>query len=91
MKYRIPYGSIQYYRSDRNYVYLHLVSGSEYAFLGKLSGIEAQVPKALFVRVHQSYDNRNKAVFSDEIGDSFSTMLLTPVLIALKMTDREAY
>lgn len=55
MKYRIPYGSIQYFRSDRNYVYLHLVSGSEYAFLGKLSGIEAQVPKALFIRVHQSY------------------------------------
>lgn len=55
MKYRIAYGSIAYFRSDRNYVYLHLVDGSEYAFLGKLSGVEAQLPATLFVRVHQSY------------------------------------
>lgn len=55
MKYRIPYGSIRYFRSDRNYVYLRLVNGNEYAFLGKLSGVEAQLPKELFVRVHQSY------------------------------------
>lgn len=55
MKYRVPYGVIQYFRSDRNYVYLHLTSGTEYSFLGKLSNLERQLPPQRFVRVHQSY------------------------------------
>lgn len=72
MKYRIPYGSIQYFHSDRNYVYLHLNNGTEYSLLGKLASLEKQLPKDLFVRVHQSYlvnlteiaavDKQNKTV-----------------------------
>lgn len=55
MKYRVPYGSIRYFRSDRNYVYLRQTNGMEYAFLGKLANVEKQLPGGLFVRVHQSY------------------------------------
>lgn len=67
MKYRLPYGSIRYFRSDRNYVYVQLQSGAEYAFLGKLSAIEPQLPKSLFVRVHQSYlVNRTEIIAVDK-------------------------
>ena len=55
MKYRIPYGSILYFRSERNYVYMSLKNGAEYSFLGKLTNIEQQLPPNVFVRVHQSY------------------------------------
>ena len=55
MKYRIPYGSIRYFRSDRNYVSLRLQNGAEYSFLGKLSNLEQQLPRGLFLRIHQSY------------------------------------
>ncbi len=55
MKYRIPYDSILYFRSDRNYVFMRLKNGAEYSFLGKLASVESQLPAELFVRVHQSY------------------------------------
>lgn len=55
MKYRVPYDSVLYFRSDRNYVILRLKNGSEYSFLGKLANVEQQLPADLFVRVHQSY------------------------------------
>lgn len=55
VKYRVPYDSILYFRSDRNYVILHLKNGKEYSFLGKLANVEQQLPADLFVRVHQSY------------------------------------
>ena len=55
MRYRIPYGGILYFRSDRNYIYLRLKNGEELHFLGKLSNIEHQLPPRFFVRVHQSY------------------------------------
>lgn len=54
-KYRIPYDSILYFRSDRNYVIMQLKNGNEYSFLGKLANVEQQLPADLFVRVHQSY------------------------------------
>ncbi len=55
MKYRIPYDSILYFRSERNYVIMRLKNGDEYSFLGKLANVEQQLPADLFVRVHQSY------------------------------------
>jgi len=55
MKYRIPYDSILYFRSDRNYVIMRLKNENEYSFLGKLANVEQQLPADLFVRVHQSY------------------------------------
>lgn len=67
MKYRVPFETIQYFRSDRNYITLHLLSGAEYAFLGKLSGLEDRLPKGRFVRVHQSYlVNRAEIVAVDK-------------------------
>ena len=54
-KYRIPYDSILYFRSDRNYVIMQLKNGNEYSVLGKLANVEQQLPADLFVRVHQSY------------------------------------
>ena len=55
MKYRVPYDSILYFRSERNYVIMRLKNGDEYSFLGKLANVEQQLPADLFVRVHQSY------------------------------------
>ena len=55
MKYRIPYGSILYFRSERNCVYIRLKNGTEYSFLGKLTNIEQQLLQNVFVRAHQSY------------------------------------
>ena len=55
VKYRVPYDSILYFRSERNYVYMRLKNGAEYSFLGKLTNIEQQLPPNIFVRVHQSY------------------------------------
>ena len=55
LKYRIPFESILYFRSERNHIFLHLKNGSEYSFLGKLSSVEQMVPNCCFVRVHQSY------------------------------------
>ncbi len=55
MKYRVPLGSILYFRSERNYVSLHLKNGEEYSFLGKLANVESQLPPQLFLRAHQSY------------------------------------
>ena len=55
MQYRIPFGVILYFRSERNRVILRLKNGTEYDFMGKLSGVERSVPAGLFVRVHQSY------------------------------------
>lgn len=67
MKYRLPYGSIQYFSSGRNYVYIRLSGGGEYSFLGKLSNIESQLPKDLFVRIHQSYlVNLNEIIAVDK-------------------------
>ena len=40
-KYRIPYDSILYFRSDRNYVIMQLKNGNEYSFLGKLQSAVA--------------------------------------------------
>ena len=54
-KYRIPYDSILYFRSERNYVIMRLKNGDEYSFLGKLTNVDQQLPADLFVRVHQSY------------------------------------
>lgn len=64
MKYRIPYGCIRYFRSDRNNVYLNLVNGNEYAFPAKLSAIAENLPKELFVRVHQSYLVNRKEILT---------------------------
>ena len=55
MKYRVPYDSILYFRSERNYVIMRLKNGTEYSFPGKLANVEQQLPADLFVRVHQSY------------------------------------
>lgn len=54
-KYRFPYGSILYFKSDRNYVTLKLKNGEEYAFLAKLADVEKRLDDILFVRAHQSY------------------------------------
>lgn len=67
MRYRIPYESIQYFRSDRNYVYIHLQNGTEYAFLGKLSYLEKQMSREQFIRIHQSYlVNRSEIIAVDK-------------------------
>lgn len=67
MRYRIPYGSICYFRSDRNHVYLHLTNGAIYSFLGKLASLEKQLPGEMFVRVHQSYlVNRDQIIAVDK-------------------------
>lgn len=55
MRYRIPYESILYFRSDRNYVYIHLTNGVEYPFLAKLTNVEQRLPENRFARIHQSY------------------------------------
>ena len=55
LRFRLPYESILYFRSDRNYVTVHLRDRTEHSFPGKLANVERQVPKHLFVRVHQSY------------------------------------
>ena len=67
MKYRFPYSSILYFRSERNYIYLHLKSGAEYSFLGKLAEVERRIPAQHFIRAHQSYlINRNEIVLVDK-------------------------
>lgn len=55
MRYRIPYESISYFRSDRNYVHIQLANGTHYSFIGKLTNVEQRLPKNRFVRIHQSY------------------------------------
>lgn len=55
IRYRFPFGSILYFRSERNHICIRLKNGTEYTFLGKLSNVEQMVPSSLFTRVHQSY------------------------------------
>lgn len=55
MRYRIPYESIVYFRSDRNRVYIHLTNGTEYPFVAKLANVEELLPEKRFIRIHQSY------------------------------------
>lgn len=55
MRYRLPYGSILYFRSERNHIYIRLKNGTEHTFLGKLSNVEQLVPAQIFIRIHQSY------------------------------------
>lgn len=67
MKYRIPYDSILYFRSERNYVCIRLKNGAEYSYLGKLANVERMVPERLFIRVHQSYlINRTEILLIDK-------------------------
>lgn len=55
IKYRLPYDSILYFRSERNYICVRLKNGVEYSWIGKLANVERMLPDKLFVRVHQSY------------------------------------
>ena len=67
MQYRIPYDSILYFRSDRNYVYIKLKNGNEFSFLGKLNEVEERVTSSLFIRIHQSYlVNRSTIITVDK-------------------------
>lgn len=67
LKYRIPYASILYFRSDRNYVNIRLISGEEFSFLGKLTDVEKRIDENYFVRVHQSYlISKSTIVFIDK-------------------------
>lgn len=81
MQYRVPWDSILYFRSERNYVFMRLKNGTEYSFLGKLANMEQMLPGGLFVRVHQSYlvnkaeilliDKQRKAVHLSNGEDIF--------------------
>ncbi len=67
LKFRVPYNTILYFRSDRNNVYIHLENGTEYSFYGKLTQIEERLPEGSFVRIHQSYlVNKSAITFIDK-------------------------
>ena len=68
MKFRIPYGSILYFRSDRNYVFIRLKNGEEYSFLGKLTDVLKTLNEHCFVRVHQSYLINKSAIILIDKG-----------------------
>ena len=53
--YRFPYHEIEYFKSDRNYIYVVTRNKQSYPFLAKLSQIETSLERGCFIRVHQSF------------------------------------
>jgi len=67
MKIRVPCGSILYFRSGRNHVCIHMKDDTEYSYLGKIANAEQQLPRGMFVRVHQSYlINKSEVLLIDK-------------------------
>ncbi len=53
-RYCLPYRSITHISSERTYLNIFTVSGAAYRMIGKLDEAAKQLPRPLFLRIHQS-------------------------------------